>query len=185
MGTLPVNSFLVIMAGHVRIPLKRAISLGSMLFVVWLLWSGFWPGKSESGFLLTGLGAVSCLAVLWIARRMEILDSEGVPTEVTPRAQLVYAPWLLWEIVKANVDVARRILHPALPIRPHVVRLRAGQKTDLGRVIYANSITLTPGTVTIGEHGSELTVHALTGEAAAGLATGDMDRRVSALEEKS
>ena len=164
--------------------LYRAVSLGLVLFAVWLLWSGHWPGLSDSGWLLTGLGAVSCFVVVWIARRMQLVDREGAPSEVTPRAQLVYAPWLIWEIVKANVDVARRILHPGLPIEPHVVRIRAGQKTDLGRVIYANSITLTPGTVTIGEHGSELTVHALTREAAEGLATGEMDRRVSSLEKK-
>ncbi len=164
--------------------MKRAVSLGLVLFAVWLLWSGYWPGMSESGGLLTGLGALSCLAVVLLARRMQVLDREGVPLELTPRAQLLYAPWLIWEIVKANVDVARRILHPALPIRPHVIRIRAGQKTDLGRVIYANSITLTPGTVTIGLDGGDLTVHALTDEAARGLATGEMDRRVSSIEER-
>ena len=109
--------------------------------------------------------------------------AEGVPIEVTPRVQLFYAPWLIWQIVKANVDVARRILDPRLPIRPHVIRIRAGQKTDLGRVIYANSITLTPGTVTIDLEGRDLRVHALTDEAAEGLATGEMDRRVSSTEE--
>ena len=134
--------------------------------------------------LLTSLGAVCCLAVVLIARRMQVVDREGAPIEVTPRAQLLYAPWLIWQIVKANVDVARRILHPALPIRPHVIRIRAGQKTDLGRVIFANSITLTPGTVTIDLEGDDLTVHALTDEAAAGLAGGEMDRCVSSAEER-
>ncbi len=162
--------------------LNRAVSLGLVLFAVWLLWSGYWPGVSESGWLLTGLGGVSCFAVVLIARRMQVVDREGAPIEVAPRV-LLYAPWLIWQIVKANVDVARRILHPALPIRPHVIRIRAGQKTDLGRVIYANSITLTPGTVTIDLQGRDLTVHALTDEAARGLATGEMDRRVSSTQE--
>ncbi len=162
--------------------LHRAVGLGLVLFAVWLLWSGHWPGVSESGWLLTGLGAVSCLAVVLIARRMQVVDREGAPFEVTPRA-LLYAPWLIWQIVKANVDVARRILHPGLPIQPHVIRVRASQQTDLGRVIYANSITLTPGTVTIDLQGRDLTVHALTDEAAQGLATGEMDRRVSSTEQ--
>ena len=162
----------------------HSIFLGAVLFAVWLLWSGNWPGVSESGLLLTSLGAVCCLAVVLIARRMQVVDREGAPIEVTPRAQLLYGPWLIWQIVKANVDVARRILHPALPIRPHVVLIRAGQKTDLGRVIHANSITLTPGTVTIDLEGDDLTVHALTDEAAAGLASGEMDRRVSSAEER-
>ncbi len=112
---------------------------------------------------------------------MQGVDLEGAPLEVTPRA-LLYAPWLIWQIVRANVDVARIILHPGLPIRPHVIRVRAGQETELGRVIYANSITLTPGTVTIDLQGRDLTVHALTDEAAQGLATGEMDRRVSTTE---
>ena len=162
--------------------LNRAVSLGLVLFAVWLLWSGHWPGVSESGWLLTGLGAVSCFVVVWIARRMQVVDREGTPVEVTSRA-LLYLPWLIWEIVKANVDVARRILHPGLPIQPHVIRVRASQQTDLGRVIYANSITLTPGTVTIDLQGHDLSVHALTDEAAQGLATGEMDRRVSSTEE--
>ena len=162
--------------------LSRALSLGLVLFAVWLLWSGFWPGVADGGVLLTGLGAVSCLAVVLIARRMRVVDPEGAPLEVTPRAQLLYAPWLVWQIVLANLDVARRILSPSLPIRPHVIHVRAGQKTDLGRVVYANSITLTPGTVTIDMQGGDLTVHALTDEAARGLAAGEMDRRVSSTE---
>ncbi len=161
--------------------MNRAVSLGVVLLVVWLLWSGFWPGVSESGSLLTGLGVVSCLAVVLIARRMQVVDREGTPIEVT-RALVLYAPWLIWQIVRANVAVARIILHPRLPIRPQVIRIRASQKTDLGRVIYANSITLTPGTVTIDLQGRDLTVHALTDEAARGLATGEMDRRVSSTE---
>ena len=152
--------------------LRYPVSLTLVLASVWLLWSGHF-----STLLLT-LGALSVALVVIVAMRMKIVDPEGAPIEPSLRA-LAYLPWLLWEIVKANVDVARRILHPGLPIEPHVVRVRAGQKTDLGRVIYANSITLTPGTVTIGEQGSELTVHALTRAAAAGLATGEMDRRVS------
>lgn len=170
--------------GSLRRPrgnLKHAISLGSMLFAVWLVWSGFWPGVSESGLLLTGLGALSCIAVVLIVRRMKLLDSESAPLEVTPRAQL-YSAWLVWEIVKANLDVSRRILDPRLPIRPTVLRVPSSQKTDLGRTIFANSITLTPGTVTIGIEGAELTVHALTPEAAAELRGGEMDRRVSRVE---
>ena len=80
------------------------------------------------------------------------------------------------------MDVALRILNPRLPIDPRLVRVRAGQGDDVGRVIYANSITLTPGTVTIDEQGDMLTVHALTTAAADGLLTGEMDRRVTRLE---
>jgi multicomponent Na+:H+ antiporter subunit E len=91
-------------------------------------------------------------------------------------------PWLLWEIAKANVDVARRVLSRRPAIAPSLLRVRAGQRGDLGRAIYANSITLTPGTVSIEVAGDEITVHALTAEAADGLRTGEMDRKVTDYE---
>ena len=96
-----------------------------------------------------------------------------------------YGPWLLWEIAKANWDVARIILKPSLPIKPRLMRIRASQKTDLAKVIYANSITLTPGTITLDVRDDKFLVHALSDEAAADLDTGEMDRRVSAMEGKS
>ncbi|MDP6037346.1 MAG: Na+/H+ antiporter subunit E, partial [Candidatus Latescibacteria bacterium] len=75
-----------------------------------------------------------------------------------------------------------RVLSPGLPISPRVVRVVATQKTDLCRVIYANSITLTPGTVSLVLDGEEIVVHALTKEAADDVESGDMDRRVTGLE---
>jgi multicomponent Na+:H+ antiporter subunit E len=131
--------------------------------------------------LLLGLGALSALLVVTIALRMDVVDREGHPIHLGPGA-LLYWPWLGWEIVKANLDVARRILDPRLPISPTVIRLKASQKSDLGRVIYANSITLTPGTVSIDIDGERIEVHALTREAAQALRTGDMDRRVTRFE---
>jgi multicomponent Na+:H+ antiporter subunit E len=155
--------------------LKYTWVLGIVLAAVWLAWSG----HTESLILI--FGALSCLMVLGIARRMRIVDREGAPIEPMLRSAL-YLPWLMWEVVKANLDVVRRILSPRLPIEPNLIRLRAGQRTDLGRVIYANSITLTPGTVSIELHGEEIVVHALTREAARGVESGEMDRRVRRLE---
>ena len=158
--------------------MKYTLSLIVVLFGVWLLWSGhFTP------FLIT-MGAVSCLAVAVIVRRMAVVDHERAPVDVTFR-MLFYLPWLLWEIVKANIDVARLILHPRLPISPEIIRVRAGQRTDLGRVIYANSITLTPGTVSVDLDEATITVHALTRKAAASVESGEMDRRVSGIEERA
>ena len=155
--------------------MRYAISLSLVLFGCWLLWSGHYSG------LLIGLGLVSSLAILAIALRMRVVDPEGAPLEVTLRV-FGYLPWLLWEIVKANVDVARRILSSRRPISPVMIRVKAGQRSELGRTIYANSITLTPGTVSVEVEGDEITVHALTREAARGLETGEMDRRVTAVE---
>jgi multicomponent Na+:H+ antiporter subunit E len=154
------------------------VTLAVVLFGVWLLWSGHYVP-----FLMT-IGALSSAGVVFMMRRMNVVDHESVPIEVTPRAML-YAPWLVWQIVRSNLDVARRILSPGLPIHPNVIRIRSGQRTDLGRVIYANSITLTPGTVAIAVNGSEITVHALTEEAARDLLEGEMDRRVRSVEGRS
>ena len=155
--------------------MQRTVTLGGVLFVVWLLLSGHFEP------LLLGLGVASVVVVLIVARRMEVIDREGHPIHLTWRA-IGYWPWLLWEIVKANIDVARVILRPRMPIQPNVFTVPGSQRSELGNVIYANSITLTPGTVTIALESGKLTVHALTRDAAAGVETGEMDRRVSAME---
>ncbi len=153
----------------------RAFSLAAVLFALWLLLSGHMEP------LLIGLGVASVALSVWIAHRMDVVDHEGHPVHLTHRF-LTYLPWLAWEIVKANMDVTRRVLDPRQPISPNVFRVPTSQKTELGHVIYANSITLTPGTVTIDIIGDELVVHALTREAAEGVMTGEMDRRVTAVE---
>ncbi|CAN0550260.1 unnamed protein product, partial [Laminaria digitata] len=95
---------------------------------------------------------------------------------------LLYWPWLVWEIVKANIDVTKRVLGMA-PISPTVVRIKATQKTDLGIVIFANSITLTPGTISLDvDEDGYILVHALSRDGTEGLEGGEMDRRVTDLE---
>jgi multicomponent Na+:H+ antiporter subunit E len=149
-----------------------------IMFGVWLLWSGHY---SFDHMLVLGLGVVSCVFVVYMANRMDIVDEEGHPIHLLFQL-LLYIPWLLWAIVKANIDVAKRVLNPSLPISPCMVRIKATQKTDLTRVIFANSITLTPGTVSVELVGDDILVHALTREAAEDVQSGDMDRRVTSLE---
>ena len=153
----------------------HSISLGLLLFGVWLLLSGIFEP------LLLGLGVVSCLVVVLIAHRMDVIDREGHPIHLAWRI-VIYWFWLALEIVKSNIDVARRILDPKLPIHPLLIRLPASQKSELGLVIYANSITLTPGTVSVQVAAGEILVHAIAEEPAEALRQGDMDRRVSAAE---
>ncbi|HMM53750.1 MAG TPA: Na+/H+ antiporter subunit E [Candidatus Desulfobacillus sp.] len=153
---------------------------------VFLVLSAFW-------FLLSGLftpfllaaGAGSALAVLVFARRMDVIDHEGHPMHLGCRALINYWPWLSIEIVKSSWDVSRRILHPRLPISPTLVRFRPTQATPLGLVIHANSITLTPGTISVEVAPDEFLVHALTAEGAADLAGSEMDRRVAAMEQNT
>ena len=153
----------------------RSVALLAALIATWLLLSGYFEP-----FLLT-LGFLSCVLVVAVALRMDVIDRESFPIHLTSKV-LTYWPWLLKEIWLAAVDVTKRVLSPRMPISPTVIDLEATQRSDLGQVIYANSITLTPGTYTIRIHENRLLVHALSREGAESLAAGDMDRRVTAME---
>ena len=155
--------------------MKRALSLFLLLFAFWLLLSGHYD------FWFIGLGFISSASAVFLVRRMGIVDAEGLPLDLVP-GLLRYAPWLFGTVIQANFDVARRILHPRLPITPTVIRVPAEQRTAPGRVSYANSITLTPGTISLEVSDDEIEVHALSVDAAEDLQSGEMGRRVVALE---
>ena len=113
---------------------------------------------------------------------MDAVDREGIPLHVGGRFWL-YIPWLMKEIFMANVAVAKIIIDRELPISPRMVVFRGSQQTDLGKALYANSITLTPGTITTGVAGHEFEIHALT---VADLETDEqdqMDRRCTRVEQ--
>jgi multicomponent Na+:H+ antiporter subunit E len=158
--------------------LLRAFGLGAILFGFWLLLSGHYTP------LLLGFGVGSSVLVVYLSMRMDVVDREGVPLHLGGRLWM-YIPWLLKEILVANVAVAKIILSPNMKISPRMVVFHGTQETDLGRVLYANSITLTPGTITTGVEGQEFQIHALT---AADLETNEedeMDRRCSWVERGS
>ena len=156
----------------------RYIFMSIVAFGTWLLWSGHYTLDHT---LVLAMGVLSCAFVVYLSGRLSIVDEEGYSIRLVWNLAL-YIPWLIWAIVKANIDVAKRILSPGLPIAPRIIRVQGTQKTDLCRVIFANSITLTPGTVSLDLDGEEIVVHALTEEAADDVQSGDMDRRVTALE---
>ena len=156
----------------------RSFSLFVFLYIFWLLLSGFF-----TPFLLAS-GVGCALAVTWFARRMNVVDTEGHPVHLGPRA-LIYWVWLFKEIIKSAWDVSKIILHPKLPISPTLVRFKPSQKTDVGLVLHANSITLTPGTITIDAHAKEFLVHGLTRASAQGVVNSEMDRRVTGCEGKA
>jgi multicomponent Na+:H+ antiporter subunit E len=154
---------------------RHVLNLGMFLFTTWLLLSGHYTP------LLLVFGLLSTLLVVFLATRADLIDRETHPVLLKP-SMLLYWFWLGWEIIKSNIDVSRRILSPGLPISPNIFTVRAFQKTDLGRVTYANSITLVPGTVAMDIEGDIITVHALTQEAAAELKRDEMNRRVCDVE---
>jgi multicomponent Na+:H+ antiporter subunit E len=157
--------------------LLRAFGLGAILFGFWLLLSGYWYDP-----LLVGLGVGSCALVVYLCRRMDAVDREGIPLHVGGRFWL-YVPWLMKEIFMANVAVAKIIIDRELPISPRMVVFHGSQQTDLGKALYASSITLTPGTITTGVAGHDFEIHALT---EADLETDEqeqMDRRCTRVEQ--
>jgi len=113
---------------------------------------------------------------------MKLINTESQPIKLKYLSLPGYFLWLFKEIIISNIDVVRCIWSPKSAISPTMVAIKASQKSDLAKVIYANSITLTPGTVTITMHENELIVHALTQKSALSLQSGDMDQRVSQLE---
>lgn len=153
----------------------HSFSLGLVLFATWLLLSGHFEP------LLIGLGLVSVAIVVYISHRMDVIDHEGHPIHLGPRA-FTYFPWLLWEIVKANIDVTRIILKRDMPISPTMFTVKGGQESELGQVIYGNSITLTPGTITVDIVDGNLEIHALTSAAADELEKGEMNMRATRME---
>lgn len=153
----------------------RFVGLAGALFAFWLALSGhFTP-------MLVIAGVVCAVASAAAAVRMGSVDHEGVPIQLL-RGALTYFPWLIVEIAKAGWAVTKVVIDPRLPISPTMTVVKAGQKTSVGVATYANSITLTPGTITVGVNGNDLTVHALVRDGALDLEGGGMDRRVSQFE---
>lgn len=150
-------------------------SIGLVLFCFWLVLSGHYT------IITVPAGILSVLGVVALSRRMGVADEEGHPIHLLPRA-ITYWPWLALEIAKAAWDVTKIILHPKLPITPTLIRLKASQRSAVGIATYANSITLTPGTITARVSGNEFLVHAITRSGAEDLAKGTMDRRVREFE---
>lgn len=153
----------------------RVAALIITLFVFWLLLSGIYTPF----LVLSGLGAAITVAAF--AWRMGAADLEGHPIHLAFGA-VTYWPWLVKEITVSGWQVARIVLDPRLPISPALVRFVPSQKSTVGLVTHANSITLTPGTITIEADHESFLVHALTRAGADGLAGSEMDRRVRRLE---
>ena len=156
----------------------HALSLGLVLAIVWMLLSGYFVP------LLLSLGLASIILVILVARRMDLIDHEGQPLHLSWKIGFYWA-WLLKEIFMSAIHVSGVILKPKMPIKPDMLQIKPTQRTEMGDVIFANSITLTPGTVTVALENGEFAVHALTQEAADGLLTGEMDARVTAIEGSS
>ena len=156
--------------------MRHTISLFLILALFWLLNSGHYT------LLIITLGLISIALVLYIAHKMDVVDHESQPLHLTLRIP-GFQLWLTKEIILANISVVKHIWLGNETISPVLTTIKASQKTDIGKVIYANSITLTPGTVAVDLVGDQITVHALLRENIEALQAGEMDRRISRLED--
>jgi len=144
-----------------------------ILAISWVLWSGLYKP------LLLGLGAFSCVLTVFLAQRMGFFRHQAV-LKVLPSLP-GYWWWLLREIIVSSIDVAKLILNPSMPISPVVVELQAQTRSDVALAILGNSITLSPGTVTLDVDEGKLLVHCLTSESALALREGEANRRAAEL----
>lgn len=156
----------------------RSVTLSLLLFVFWLALSGHY-----TVFLVVS-GAICSVLIVMFSQRKQTLDEEAVPLEAV-RGALVYWPWLWLEILKSSWTVARLIVSPGLKISPTMTEVDSVLRTPVALATYANSITLTPGTVTCNLQGHRLTVYALTREGAQDVETGAMDEHARVMEGRS
>jgi multicomponent Na+:H+ antiporter subunit E len=161
------------------------IVLAFVLVVIWLSWSGIYVDDAGGpATMMLSFGAISVAITVWVSTRLNIVDDEGQPI-AWGIAPVGYFLWLLKEILIANIDVISRIIKPNMNYSPTWIKVSAKQKSRLGRAVFANSITLTPGTVSVDVGSDYIWVHAISKEGAESLLEGgDMGERVCKVEAK-
>jgi len=132
---------------------KNYLIMFIMLFIIWLLLNN----SLEKEIVLLGLG-ISLVMPVFLCGKCEVFTN----LSLSPKAILysfLFIFTFIWELVKSNIDVARRVLTPSLPINPGIVEVKTILKSKIGRLILANSITLTPGTFTLEIQNDSLFIH--------------------------
>lgn len=153
-----------------------------MFVILYMHWI-FWSGRFDV-FHLT-LGGISCTLVTFLSHDLYIRRANISSRIVVEALRFVaYIPWLMYQILLSNLHVAYLVLHPRMPISPKVIRYKTRLKTDTALATLANSITLTPGTITADIVDGEYYVHALSRKVADGLMTGEMEDKVAHIFEE-
>jgi multicomponent Na+:H+ antiporter subunit E len=154
--------------------LRKTLFLTFSLWIFWVILTG------NLGFWSLLAGFVCALFVAFFTRRLlaDYINDVSLSLEQTLRF-VIYIPFLIKEIVKANIDVAKRVLSPRLPIDPRIITYNFALKENLPQVTLANSITLTPGTLTVDIHRGDYCIHCLAQEHAEGIFEESLQKRVS------
>jgi len=144
-----------------------------ILFLFWMLLSG------RFDYFHLSLGVVSSAIVAYLSHDLLFRDIRARNRHIEAVRFLKYLPWLFWQIVLANIHVAYLALHPRMStlIDPHIIKFKTKLKKDLSLTTFGNSITLTPGTITVLIQEGHYYVHALDRLVAESL-PGDMEKRV-------
>ena len=157
--------------------MNLAFRLLVTLSVLWLAMSGLFKPQ------LLILGALSVALVVWLSKYMRVLQHRGEPIYFRFFHILSYWAWLIKQIFLSNVEVTRRVLSRNMDISPTLRRVTATPDTEIGRVIYANSITLTPGTTAINfTVDGDIVVHALHKDSLHELEDGEMAAHIRDIE---
>ena len=149
------------------------LSVAILLSIFWLLLSGHYVA------LILGLGALSILLVTWFVYRMDRVDGESNPLRLGV-GLLQYLAWLMWQVVLSNLHLLKLAFQGPTALSPQIIRYETTLKSDFEKFLLANSITLTPGTITMKILGNTFYVHAVSDFTAKGL-DGEMERRISAI----
>ncbi len=171
-----------------RRPIVRRVAQATALFGLWLALSGELAVEFLAAGVLAAVGGVAVSELLFRGthegRFAPAPSSVGWLIRTVVRFA-AYLPWLAYEIVVANVYVAWLVLHPRLPIDPTLVRFDTTLGSERGQVLLAQSITLTPGTVTVDASNGVFVVHCLSRRSREGLAAGGIQRKISAVFEEA
>lgn len=158
----------------------RTVLTTLTLFVLWLLLSGIYNQ------LIISLGVASSIIAVFVVRRMNsVTDTGGLEINLKPIATVGYWLWLMIEIAKSNWAISKIILSPKMQLNRRYFKVPSTQKTDLGQTIFANSITLTPGTISVDVGDGNFLVHAVSYSNDTMQALADMDARVTKTESVS
>ena len=144
-----------------------------ILFIFWALLSG----KYDS-FHLT-LGAICSIIIAYLTHELLFANVRVGDTMLIVQRFITYIPWLVYQIILSNIHVAYLALSPKMPIEPQILRFSTKLESDISWVTLANSITLTPGTITMDIKEGEFFVHALSKKVADDLNTGEMEDRIA------
>lgn len=147
-----------------------------LLFLFWYLLSG------KNVILLLVVGALCSLFIVLYLYKITMIDDESLPIRILPKA-IYYWLWLYKEMIFSSVYISKIILSPRMGISPQYFKIKSKQKSTMGFNIYANSITLTPGTISviINNSNKEIDVHSISKDTKASLLKSEMDHKIKKL----